>query len=49
MFPQPDMFRAPPMGIRFEQDLVRALLRDQNPDLDDLELRDVQGGWDNQQ
>lgn len=36
-------------GFRFEQDLVRALLRDQHPDLADLELRDVDGGWDNQQ
>lgn len=35
--------------VRFEQDLVRALLRDQHPDLADLELRDVNGGWDNQQ
>jgi hypothetical protein len=35
--------------FRFEQDLVRALLRDQHPDLRDLELRDVNGGWDNQQ
>ncbi|GAA1299464.1 phosphotransferase [Pseudonocardia xinjiangensis] len=35
--------------LRFEQDLVRALLRDQHPDLADLELRDVDGGWDNQQ
>ncbi|MEV0462932.1 aminoglycoside phosphotransferase family protein [Nocardia tengchongensis] len=34
--------------IRFEQSLVRALLRDQHPDLADLELRDVEGGWDNQ-
>ena len=34
---------------KFEQDLVRALLRDQHPDLADLELRDVSGGWDNQQ
>jgi aminoglycoside phosphotransferase (APT) family kinase protein len=33
----------------FGQDLVRALLRDQHPDLADLELRDVKGGWDNQQ
>lgn len=29
--------------------MVRALLRDQHPDLADLELRDVNGGWDNQQ
>lgn len=35
--------------FRFEQDLVRALLREQHPDLADLELRDVAGGWDNQQ
>jgi aminoglycoside phosphotransferase (APT) family kinase protein len=35
--------------LRYEQDLVRALLRDQHPDLADLELRDVDGGWDNQQ
>jgi aminoglycoside phosphotransferase (APT) family kinase protein len=34
---------------RFEQDLVRALLREQHPDLAGLELRDVAGGWDNQQ
>ncbi|GAA2813925.1 aminoglycoside phosphotransferase family protein [Saccharopolyspora taberi] len=34
--------------LKFEQDLVRALLRDQHPDLADLELRDVAGGWDNQ-
>lgn len=35
--------------FRFEQDLVRALLREQHPDLAGLELRDVEGGWDNQQ
>lgn len=35
--------------LRFEQDLVRALLREQHPDLADLEIRDVTGGWDNQQ
>ncbi|MGV9611031.1 aminoglycoside phosphotransferase family protein [Nocardia xishanensis] len=35
--------------IKFEQALVRALLREQHPDLADLELRDVVGGWDNQQ
>ncbi|WP_432827975.1 aminoglycoside phosphotransferase family protein [Dactylosporangium sp. CA-092794] len=35
--------------LRFGQDLVRALLRDQHPDLADLALRDVSGGWDNQQ
>ncbi|MBK1787441.1 aminoglycoside phosphotransferase family protein [Prauserella cavernicola] len=35
--------------FRYEPDLVRALLREQHPDLADLELRDVAGGWDNQQ
>lgn len=35
--------------VKYGQDLVRALLRDQHPDLADLELRDVDGGWDNQQ
>jgi aminoglycoside phosphotransferase (APT) family kinase protein len=35
--------------FRFGQDLVRALLREQHPDLADLELGDVAGGWDNQQ
>lgn len=35
--------------VRFEQDLVRALLRAQHPELADLELHDVAGGWDNQQ
>src|ERR1700710_2172916 len=34
--------------VRFRQELVRALLRDQHPDLAGLELRDVSGGWDNQ-
>jgi aminoglycoside phosphotransferase (APT) family kinase protein len=34
--------------VKFEQGLVRALLRDQHPDLADLELRNVDGGWDNQ-
>ncbi|MFE4462575.1 hypothetical protein ACFROC_34920 [Nocardia tengchongensis] len=34
--------------VRFEQSLVRALLQDQHPDLADPELRDVEGGWDNQ-
>ena len=36
------------MDAAYDQDLVRALLRDQHPDLADLELRDVEGGWDNQ-
>ena len=35
--------------FKFKQTLVRALLRDQHPDLADLELQDVNGGWDNQQ
>jgi aminoglycoside phosphotransferase (APT) family kinase protein len=40
---------SPMADFRFEQDLVRALLRAQHPDLADLELRDVDGGWGNQQ
>ncbi|HEV3360985.1 MAG TPA: phosphotransferase [Pseudonocardiaceae bacterium] len=35
--------------FRFAQGLVRALLREQHPDLADLDLRDVAGGWGNQQ
>ncbi|MCC9306800.1 phosphotransferase [Kitasatospora sp. RB6PN24] len=35
--------------MKFEQDLVRALLRGRHPDFADLELSDVDGGWDNQQ
>jgi aminoglycoside phosphotransferase (APT) family kinase protein len=34
--------------IEFEEALVRALLREQHPDLAGLELRRVAGGWDNQ-
>ncbi|GAA4899256.1 aminoglycoside phosphotransferase family protein [Streptomonospora salina] len=34
-------------GSTSEQDLVRSLLRDQHPDLAELELRAVDGGWDN--
>lgn len=37
------------MEFKYGQDLVRALLREQHPDLADLDLRDVDGGWDNQQ
>lgn len=33
---------------RFESGLVEALLRDQHPDLAGLDLREVDGGWDNQ-
>ncbi|NUT47343.1 MAG: phosphotransferase, partial [Saccharothrix sp.] len=33
--------------VGFERDLVRALLREQHPDLADLGLREVPGGWDN--
>ena len=32
----------------FDADFVRALLREQHPDLAELELREVIGGWDNQ-
>ncbi|UGT61722.1 aminoglycoside phosphotransferase family protein [Nocardia asteroides] len=35
--------------VRFGQELVRALLWEQHPDLAELEIRDVEGGWDNQQ
>lgn len=35
--------------FRFVQDPVRALLREQHSDLADLGLREVAGGWDNQQ
>lgn len=35
--------------VSFGRDLIRALLRDQHPDLADLQLRDIDGGWDNQQ
>lgn len=34
--------------LRFETGLIRALLREQHPDFADLELREVNGGWDNQ-
>lgn len=34
--------------VRYERALARALLRDQHPDLAELELREVSGGWDNQ-
>ncbi|WP_194909387.1 aminoglycoside phosphotransferase family protein [Catenulispora rubra] len=33
----------------YEHSLVQALLREQHPDLADLEIRDVAGGWGNQQ
>ena len=35
-------------NLIYGQDLVHALLREQHPDLADLELRDVVGGWGNQ-
>ncbi|MFD0275467.1 aminoglycoside phosphotransferase family protein [Kitasatospora sp. NPDC127111] len=34
-------------GVVIDEGLVRALLREQHPDLADLELRAVDGGWDN--
>jgi Phosphotransferase enzyme family len=33
--------------INIDEALVRALVREQHPDLAGLELRDVPGGWDN--
>ncbi|WP_211253408.1 phosphotransferase, partial [Glycomyces tenuis] len=32
----------------FDEEFVRSLLKEQHPDLADLELRLVDGGWDNQ-
>ena len=34
--------------VTIDEALVRALLQEQHPDLADLELREVPGGWDNQ-
>ena len=34
-------------GFAIDQDLVRALVREQHPDLAELNLREVDGGWDN--
>ena len=36
------------MGEEIDEELVRALLKEQQPDLADLELREVVGGWGNQ-
>lgn len=35
-------------NVDFDEGLVRSLLRDQHPDLADLDLQRVAGGWDNQ-
>ncbi|MFI6700548.1 aminoglycoside phosphotransferase family protein [Streptomyces sp. NPDC050509] len=35
-------------GFDIDDDLVRTLIREQHPDLADLDLRPVDGGWDNQ-
>src|ERR1041384_1988794 len=35
-------------GIEVSEDLVRDLLREQHPDLADLPIREVAGGWGNQ-
>ena len=37
----------PAADVDVSVDLVRALLRDQHPDLADLSLRVVASGWDN--
>jgi aminoglycoside phosphotransferase (APT) family kinase protein len=34
-------------GVEIDEPLVRFLLREQHPDLAELELREVPGGWDN--
>ena len=34
-------------GIEIDETLVRSLLREQHPDLAELALREVDGGWDN--
>jgi aminoglycoside phosphotransferase (APT) family kinase protein len=34
-------------GVDIDEPLVRCLLREQHPDLAELELREVPGGWDN--
>jgi aminoglycoside phosphotransferase (APT) family kinase protein len=34
--------------IAIDEELIRSLLAEQHPDLADLELREVAGGWDNQ-
>jgi aminoglycoside phosphotransferase (APT) family kinase protein len=35
-------------GFAIDENLVRSLVREQHPDLAGLELREVDGGWDNQ-
>ncbi|MFJ2557570.1 MULTISPECIES: aminoglycoside phosphotransferase family protein [unclassified Streptomyces] len=35
-------------GFDIDDDLVRTLIREQHPDFADLDLRPVDGGWDNQ-
>jgi aminoglycoside phosphotransferase (APT) family kinase protein len=40
--------RRRPVNPRYDTALVRELLREQHPDLAGLELREVDGGWDNQ-
>ncbi|MQS11352.1 phosphotransferase [Streptomyces kaniharaensis] len=35
-------------GYTIDESLIRSLLRDQHPDLADLPIRPVAGGWDNQ-
>jgi len=37
----------PERDVHIDEALVRALLKDQHPDLADLELRKVAEGWDN--
>ena len=39
--------RKPPSEVRIDSSLVRALLREQHPDLTSLDLVDIGEGWDN--
>lgn len=36
------------IGAEISEALVRSLLREQHPDLAGLDIREVDGGWDNQ-
>ena len=44
----PGSGRTPGAEVTISEDLVRGLIADQHPDLADLPLREVDGGWGNQ-